>query len=349
MNSNITNQNEHLQVTTHDFLIYRDGNNDVKVSVMLINNDLWLTQDLIAELFGTARSTITEHINNILKEGELKEETSVGISDISSGGRKPKIYNLDMIIAVGYRVNSKKATNFRIWATKVLREYMIKGFVMDDERLKNPNYIFGEDYFEEMSERIRNIRSSERRFYQKITDIYSSCSVDYDKDSEITKEFFKTVQNKLHYAITGQTAAEIIYNRVDSNKEHMGLTNWKNSPNGPIYRYDVDIAKNYLNEKELKDLNRIVTMYLDYAELQAENHNAMTMKDWVEKLNAFLQFNGQEILHNAGKISAKVAQELAYQEYDKFKTKQDKLYKSDFDNFLNEMKMIENGSDNNGK
>ena len=349
MNSNITNQNSYLQITAHDFLIYKDGNNNVKVSVMLINSDLWLTQDLIAELFETARSTITEHINNILKEGELKEETSVGISDISSGGRKPKIYNLDMIIAVGYRVNSKKATNFRIWASKVLREYMIKGFVMDDERLKNPNYIFGEDYFEEMSERIRNIRSSERRFYQKITDIYSSCSVDYDKDSEITKEFFKTVQNKLHYAITGQTAAEIIYNRVDSNKEHMGLTNWKNSPNGPIYRYDVDIAKNYLNEKELKDLNRIVTMYLDYAELQAENHNAMTMKDWVEKLNAFLQFNGQEILHNAGKISAKVAQELAYQEYDKFKTKQDKLYKSDFDNFLNEMKMIENGSDNNGK
>ena len=345
MNSNITNQNEHLQVTTHDFLIYRDGNNDVKVSVMLINNDLWLTQDLIAELFGTARSTITEHINNILKEGELKEETSVGISDISSGGRKPKIYNLDMIIAVGYRVNSKKATNFRIWATKVLKEYMIKGFAMDDERLKNPNYIFGEDYFDEMLERIRNIRSSERRFYQKITDIYSSCSVDYNKDSEITKEFFKTVQNKLHYAITGQTAAEIIYNRVDAEKEHMGLTNWKNSPDGPIYRYDVDIAKNYLNEKELKDLNRIVTMYLDYAESQAENHNAMTMKDWVEKLNAFLQFNGKEILHNAGKISSKVAQALAYQEYDKFKTKQDKLYRSDFDNFLNEAKNIEGNGD----
>ena len=349
MSEKIRNDNDSLQTTTHDFLIYKDGNDNVKISVMLINNDLWLTQSLIAELFDTARSTITDHINNILKEGELKEETSVGISDISSGGRKPKIYNLDMIIAVGYRVNSKKATNFRIWATKVLKEYMIKGFAMDDERLKNPNYIFGEDYFEEILERIRNIRSSERRFYQKSTDIYSSCSVDYDKDSEITKQFFKTVQNKLHYATTGQTAAEIIYNRVDSNKEHMGLTNWKNSPNGPIYRYDVDIAKNYLNEKELKDLNRIVTMYLDYAELQAENHNAMTMKDWVEKLNAFLQFNGKEILHNAGKISAKVAQELAYQEYDKFKTKQDKLYKSDFDNFLNEMKMIENGSDNNGK
>ena len=336
---------EKLQITNHDFLLYKDGNGNVKVSVMLINNDLWLTQDLIAELFGTARSTITEHINNILNDGELNKETSVGISDISSGGRKPKIYNLDMIIAVGYRVNSKKATNFRIWATKVLKEYMIKGVVMDDERLKNPNYIFGEDYFEETLERIRNIRSSERRFYQKITDIYSSCSVDYDKDSEITKEFFKTVQNKLHYAITGNTAAETIYNRVDSEKENMGLTNWKNSPDGPIYKYDVDIAKNYLNEKELKDLNRIVTMYLDYAELQAENHNAMTMKDWVEKLNAFLQFNGKEILHNAGKISAGVAKELAYKEYDKFKVKQDKLYKSDFDNFLNETRMIENGSD----
>ena len=334
-----------LQVTNHDFLIYNDGNSDIKVSVMLINNDLWLTQDLIAELFGTARSTITEHINNILKDGELSAETSVGISDISSGGRKPKIYNLDMIIAVGYRVNSKKATNFRIWATKVLKEYMIKGVVMDDERLKNPNYIFGEDYFEETLERIRNIRSSERRFYQKITDIYSQCSIDYDKDAEITKNFFKTVQNKLHYAITGNTAAEIIYNRVDSEKEHMGLISWKNSPDGPIYKYDVDIAKNYLNEEELKKLNRIVTMYLDYAEMQAENHNAMTMKDWVEKLNAFLQFNGKEILHNAGKISASVARELAYKEYDKFKIKQDKLYKSDFDKFLNEAKLIENGSD----
>lgn len=330
-----------LQITNHDFLIYKDGNNDVKVSVMLINNDLWLTQDLIAKLFGTARSTITEHINNILNDGELLAETSVEISDISSGGRKPKIYNLDMIIAVGYRVNSKKATNFRIWATKVLKEYMVKGVVMDDERLKNPNYIFGEDYFEEILERIRNIRSSERRFYQKITDIYSQCSVDYDKDAEITKSFFKTVQNKLHYAITGNTAAEIIYNRVDSEKEHMGLTNWKNSPKGPIYKYDVDIAKNYLNEDELKKLNRIVTMYLDYAEMQAENHNAMTMEEWVEKLNAFLQFNGKEILKNAGKISQKVAQELAYKEYEKFKVKQDKMIVSDFDEFIKQTNLLE--------
>ena len=334
--------NEKLQITNHDFLIYRDANNNVKVNVMLINNDIWLTQNLIAELFDVGRSTITEHINNILKSGELNENNTVGKTDVDNSKKPVKIYNLDMIIAVGYRVNSKKATNFRIWATKTLKEYMIKGFVMDDERLKNPNYIFGEDYFEEMLERIKNIRSSERRFYQKITDIYSSCSIDYDKNSEITKEFFKTVQNKLHYAITGNTAAEIIYNRVDSEKINMGLTSWKNSPDGPIYKYDVDIAKNYLNEKELKDLNRIVTMYLDYAEMQAENHNAMTMKDWIDKLNAFLQFNGKEILHNAGKVSAHVAQELAYKEYDKFKIKQHEIYKSDFDNFLNETKILEN-------
>lgn len=222
--------NKNLQITNHDFLIYRDSNNDIKVSVMLINNDIWLTQNLIAELFDVGRSTITEHINNILNSGELDENNTVGKTDVDNSKKPVKIYNLDMIIAVGYRVNSKKATNFRIWATKILKEYMIKGVVMDDERLKNPNYIFGEDYFEEILERIRNIRSSERRFYQKITDIYSSCSVDYDKDSE---------------------------------KENMRLTNWKNSPDGPIYKYDVDIAKNYLNEKELKDLNRIVTMYLD--------------------------------------------------------------------------------------
>ena len=212
---------------------------------------------------------------------------------------------------------------------------------MDDERLKNPNYIFGEDYFEETLERIRNIRASERRFYQKITDIYSTCSIDYDKDAEITKTFFKTVQNKLHFAVTGNTAAEIIYNRVDSNKENMGLTSWKQLPNGPIYKYDVDIAKNYLTEKELHNLNRIVTMYLDYAELQAESHNAMTMQDWIEKLDVFLQFNGQDILHNAGKISQKVAKELAYKEYDNYKLKQDKLYVSDYDMFVEQIKLIE--------
>lgn len=333
---------DNLQVTNHDFIIYKDENGNVNVNVLLINHDLWLTQNLIAELFGVARSTITEHINNIFNEGELDENNTVGKTDIDDSKKPVKIYNLDVIIAVGYRVNSKKATNFRIWATKILKEYVIKGAVIDEERLKNPNYIFGEDYFQETLEKIRNIRSSERRFYQKITDIYSQCSVDYDKDSETTKEFFKTVQNKLHYSVTGNTAAEIIYNRVDAKKENMGLTNWKNSPDGPIYKYDVDVAKNYLTEKELKNLNRIVSMYLDYAELQAENHNAMTMNEWIEKLNAFLKFNGREILHGAGKISHEIAKELAYNEYDKFKIEQDKKYISDFDKFINEVNNIQN-------
>ncbi len=332
--------NNVMQMSNRNFLIYNDDSNNIKVDVLLINNDLWLTQNLIAELFGVARSTITEHINNIFETGELIENNTVGKTDVVNSKKPVKIYNLDVIIAVGYRVNSKKATNFRIWATKILKEYLKKGFVMNDDRLSNPEYIFGEDYFEEMLERIKNIRSSERRFYQKITDIYSSCSVDYDKDSDITKTFFKTVQNKLHYAVTGETAAEIIYNRVNSEKSNMGLTNWKNSPDGPIYKYDVDIAKNYLTEKELKNLNRIVTMYLDYAEIQAENHNAMTMEDWVDKLNAFLKFNGQEILHNAGKISHKVAQELAYKEYEKYRIKQDKIYVSDFDKFIDSIKLI---------
>ena len=300
-----------LQVTNRDFLIYKDDNGDVKVNVMLINHDLWLTQNLMSELFDTSRRNIGLHLQNIYFDRELDESsTKKEIFLVQNEGerrvkRKTLVYNLDAIIAVGYRVNSKKATNFRIWATKVLKEYMIKGFVMDDERLKNPNYIFGEDYFDELLERIRNIRSSERRFYQKITDIYSQCSIDYDKDSEITKTFFKTVQNKLHFAVTGNTAAEIIYNRADADKENMGLTNWKNSPDGSIYKYDVVVAKNYLNEKELKDLNRIVTMYLDYAEMQAENHNAMTMKDWTQKLNAFLKFNGREILHDAERFLTK--------------------------------------------
>ena len=300
-----------LQVTNRDFLIYKDDNGDVKVNVMLINHDLWLTQNLMSELFDTSRRNIGLHLQNIYFDRELDESsTKKEIFLVQNEGerrvkRKTLVYNLDAIIAVGYRVNSKKATNFRIWATKVLKEYMIKGFVMDDERLKNPNYIFGEDYFDELLERIKNIRSSERRFYQKITDIYSQCSIDYDKDSEITKTFFKTVQNKLHFAVTGNTAAEIIYNRANADKENMGLNNWKNSPDGPIYKYDVIIAKNYLNEKELKDLNRIVTMYLDYAEMQAENHNAMTMKDWTQKLNAFLKFNGREILHDAERFLTK--------------------------------------------
>ena len=307
--------NKNLQITNHDFLIYRDSNNDVKVSVMLINNDIWLTQNLIAELFGVGRSTITEHINNILNSGELDENNTVGKTDVDNSKKPVKIYNLDMIIAVGYRVNSKKATNFRIWATKILKEYMIKGVVMDDERLKNPNYIFGEDYFEETLERIRNIRSSERRFYQKITDIYSSCSVDYDKDSEITKEFFKTVQNKLHYAITGNTAAEIIYNRVDSKKENLGLTNFKGKYPS---RSETEIAKNYLTEEEITVLNRMVSTYLDIAEINALDMHPMTMKDWINELDAFLKMTRKDILNGSGKITHEQALKKAHEEYDKY-------------------------------
>ena len=242
-----------------------------------------------------------------------------------------KFYSLDAIISVGYRVNSSQATHFRIWATERLKEYIIKGFTMDDERLKNPNNIFGKDYFEEQLARIRDIRSSERRFYQKITDIYAQCSADYNPNEEITKQFFATVQNKLHWAISDQTAAEIIYQRVGSEKPNMGLTTWKNAPKGTIRKTDVSIAKNYLNEKELDGLNRIVTMYLDYAEVQAQKGVVMYMKDWVGKLDAFLQFNEKEVLQDSGKISHEVAVALAESEYEKYRVIQDRMLESDFD------------------
>ena len=267
----------------------------------------------------------------------LQEKSVISILETTaSDGKKykTKFYNLDVIIAVGYRVNSKRATQFRIWATKTLKEYIIKGFVMNDERLKNPNSVFGQDYFDEQLDRIRNIRSSERRFYQKITDIYALCSIDYDNRSETTKTFFSTVQNKLHFSITKQTAAEVITSRVDHTKKHMGLTTWKNSPNSQIRKSDVFIAKNYLNEKELKALNRIVTMYLDYAENQAEKGISMTMKDWVEKLNAFLKFNEYDILKNAGKVTAEIAKVFAENEFEKYRIMQDRLIESDFDKMI---------------
>ena len=332
-------------INKNDFLLYKDSSGEVKVSVLLINDDLWLTQDLIAELFGRDRSVITKHISKIFNTKELDEKSNVQKMHIANSDKPVKIYNLNVIIAVGYRVNSKQATNFRIWATKILKEYMKKGYVLDDERLKNPNNIFGEDYFNELLDRIKNIRSSERRFYQKITDIYAT-SIDYDKDSELTKTFYKTVQNKIHYAISGKTAAEIIYDRVNANKKNIGLTTWKKSPKGPIYSYDVLIAKNYLTEKELKDLNRLVDMYLDYAEMQAENHNAMTMNDWVGVLNTFLKFTGNEILENAGTISHEAAKELALKEYSKYQKRKDRLYVSDFDKILEkELQFIESKKD----
>jgi hypothetical protein len=268
----------------------------------------------------------------------LELTTQHGAIADKTQSKPTKFYNLDAIIAVGYRVNSKRATQFRIWATAVLKEFIIKGYTMDVERLKNPQPIFGQDYFKEQLEKIRDIRSSERRFYQQITDIYSECSIDYDYDSEITKEFFATVQNKLHWAITGQTAAEIIVSRANHEKEKMGLTSWRNSPEGKIRKSDVSIAKNYLTEEELKPLNRIVSMYLDYAEDQAEQGNVMTMKDWVEKLNAFLQFNQKDILQNSGKVTATIAKEFAEKEYEKYKPIQDKLFESDFDKELKKLR-----------
>lgn len=327
-------------------IFYKTDNGDVKVEILLHNENLWLTQSKIAELFGVDRSVVTKHIKNILNEGELtKEVTCAKIAQVQMEGnrevnRNIEYYNLDMIIAVGYRVNSKKATHFRIWATNVLKEYIIKGFAMDDERLKNPQHIFGKDYFDEQLARIRDIRSSERRMYQKITDIYAQCSADYALDSNITQEFYATVQNKLHFAVTGETAAELVYHRADSAKENMGLTNWKNAPEGRIRKGDVSIAKNYLNEDELGILNRIVTMYLDYAELQATEHRVMYMDDWKERLDAFLEFNRKEILEDSGKVSAEVAKATAEHEYEKFKVIQDGLYQSDFDRMINKIEKI---------
>lgn len=317
-----------------EFLLYTTPNGKVKVEIFLRNETVWLTQDKIALLFGVQRPAITKHLKNIFESGELQENSVSSILEhTADDGKKysTKFYNLDAIISVGYRVNSAQATHFRIWATQVLKEYIIKGFAMDDERLKNPYNIFGQDYFEEQLARIRDIRSSERRFYQKITDIYAQCSADYDPDTDITKQFFATVQNKLHFAISGQIAAEIIYQRADSKKSHMGLTNWKNSPKGPIRKTDVNIAKNYLDEKELNLLNRIVTMYLDYAEMQAQNGIVMYMKDWVGKLDAFLKFNEKDILQDSDKISHEVAVALAESEYEKYQVIQDRILDTDFD------------------
>ncbi|KKT68604.1 MAG: hypothetical protein UW63_C0073G0005 [Candidatus Uhrbacteria bacterium GW2011_GWF2_44_350] len=320
-----------------EFLLYTDPNGKVKVEIFLYNENIWLTQAKIADLFGVERSVVTKHLQNIFQEGELlKEATCAKIAQVQKEGnrqvaRDVEFYNLDAIISVGYRVNSTTATRFRIWATERLKEYVIKGYTMNDEKLKDPYNIFGKDYFEEQLARIRNIRSSERRLYQKVTDIYAQCSADYSPENDITKQFFATVQNKLHFAITGKTAAEIICERVDSAKPNMGLTVWKNSPKGRIWETDVVIAKNYLNEKELDNLNRIVTMYLDYAEMQAQRGVVMHMKDWVARLDAFLKFNEQDILANAGKISREVAETLALGEYEKYRVVQDKNYISDFD------------------
>jgi hypothetical protein len=320
-----------------EFLLYKDANGQVKIEIYFFNETIWLTQDKIAQLFGVDRSVVTKHLKNIFQTFELQEDSvcaKIAHTALDGKNYQTKFYNLDAILSVGYRVNSIQATHFRIWANSVLKEYLIKGFAMNDERLKNPQTIFGKDYFDEQLARIRDIRSSERRFYQKITDIYAQCSADYETGAEVTRTFFATVQNKLHWAIAGKTAAEIVATRADSQKINMGLTTWKNAPKGKIRKPDVSIAKNYLNETELDNLNRVVSMYLDYAENQAKKGLVMYMKDWVQKLDAFLQFNEEAILRDLGKINHEVAKALAEKEYDKFHNKQLKDYESDFDKEL---------------
>ena len=319
-----------------DFILYTSKDGKVNVEVVLKDECVWLTQKAMAELFGVKVPAISKHLANIYETGELGREATISILEtVQKEGRrdvmrKKEFYNLDAIIAVGYRVNSYQATQFRIWATRVLREFMIKGFVLDDERLKQGNRVFGRDYFEELLERIREIRASERRFYQKITDIYA-VAADYDKKSPITKEFFATVQNKLHWAITGKTAAEIIYETADAKRPYMGLTSWKHAPDGKVLKSDAMVAKNYLGEAHIRELNRIVSAYLDLAENRAERQIITTMKDWASFLNGFLELSDYPILNDKGKVSMLEARLRAEQEYNKYRIIQDRNYISDFD------------------
>ena len=321
-------------------LIYRSSTGKVNVSVLFNQDTFWLSQQRMAELFGTAVSTINYHLKQIDESGE------VHLSDAIRKIRIPPeqweeqgvtLYNLDVVIAVGYRVNSYEATQFRIWSAKVLKEYIVKGFALDDERLKGKT-IFGQDYFEELLDRIREIRTSERRYYQKITDIYAECSYDYDKDSDTTRSFYKTVQNMMHYAVTHQTAAEIVYDRANADKPYMGLTTWKNAPGGRIRKSDVTIAKNYLSEQEVHSLELLSTAFVDMAELRAERHQLMSMNDWKELLYKFLSFNDRDILPDAGRVSHDQAEEKALGEYEKYRLIQDRTFLSDFDKLLNDIK-----------
>lgn len=331
------------QPESNDIIFYNTPTGDVKIEVIFNDETFWLTQKRLAELFGVESNTITYHLKEIFKTGELDETaTTRKIRVVQKEGnrdvnRELDFYNLDAIIAVGYRVNSYQATQFRIWATKTLREYIVKGFVLDDERLKQGKR-FGKDYFDELLERIREIRASERRFYLKITDIYEQCSIDYNKDADITQKFFKTVQNKLHFAISGKTAAQIIAERASAAKPNMGLQTFKNAPSGKVLKGDIGVAKNYLIEKEIKELERVVTMYLDFAELQASRQIPMKMGDWISRLDAFLQFNEYHILKDAGKVSHEVAIKLAEKEYDKFRVIQDQNFESDFDKEIKKIK-----------
>ena len=323
-------------IQEHEIVLYQVEDTNICVNVVFKDETFWMTQKAMAELFDVNVPAISKHLSNIFEEGELFKEATVSKMEIvqMEGNRKvkrePEFYNLDAIIAVGYRVNSKKATRFRQWATKTLKDYITKGFVLNDDMLKNGKP-FGKDYFDELLERIREIRASERRAYQKITDVFEQCSYDYDKNSDITKAFYAFVQNKLHFAVTGKTAAELVYERVNAEKPAMGLTTWKDAPDGKILKRDISVAKNYLNEKELSRLNRLVTMFIDYAELMAEDEVLMSMQDWVEQTNQFLRNNRREVLECKGKVSHDMAMKKAEKEYEIFRVKQDQEYVSEFD------------------
>jgi hypothetical protein len=321
-----------IRNSTVDFLVFTRDSGEDGIEVRVQNHDVWLTQKAIGQLFDVDRSVVTKHLSNIFKEGELDENSVCAkFAHTADDGKtyKSKFYSLAAIIAVGYRTNSERATQFRTWATKVLDTFTKQGYVLDKNRLIN-GQIFDEDYFEHLIAEIQEIRASERRFYQKITDIYAT-AVDYDKNSVITREFYATVQNKMHYAVHGNTAAEVIVARADHKKEHMGLTSWKNAPDGKIVKTDVSIAKNYLYKEEMSELNEIVTMYLDYATRQARRHIPMTMEDWKNRLDAFLRFNDAEVLKDKGKVTAAIAKEFAESEFEKYRVIQDSLYESDFD------------------
>ena len=320
--------------TENNIVIYEDENNNTKVEVRLLDEDVWLNVNAIANLFNVQRPAITKHINNIYNDAELEENSTCSILEhMGNDGKqhyKTKYYNLDMIISIGFRVNSKTAIKFRTWANKLIKEYIVKGFNLNDDRFIKGNK-FDKRYFDELLERIKTIRVSERMSYQKITDLFIATSTDYNSKSEEAYKFFKIVQNKMHFAITGHTAAELIYERVDSEKVHMGLTNWKNSPDGLIYKYDVSVAKNYLNKNELKKLNNLTNLFLDYAEDMAEEEKIMTMQNWIDITDKLLKFREKKVLTNSGNISHKQAVEKAESEYEKFRIKQDQEYISSMD------------------
>lgn len=328
---------------TSPFLFYSSASGSVKVWVLVEGETVWATQQGMSEIFDTSKQTISYHLVNIFKDLELKQDSVVKeILTTASDGKNyaTAFYNLDAIISVGYRINSLRATQFRKWATEVLKGYLVKGYALNDDRLKQGSKLFAKDYFDELLERIREIRASERRFYQKITDIYAQCSIDYDKDSPITQHFYAHVQDKLHYAIHGHTSAELIMKRADATKPHMGVTHWKNEgKQGKVTKSDVLVGKNYLTKQEIEDLDRLVSMYLDWAENFARRNKALTMKDWVQKLDGFLEFNAYEVLGTHGKTRRDQAERHAIQEYEKFRVIQDQEYRSDFDKVVDEIKV----------